>query len=260
MTLLHAIILGLIQGITEFLPISSSGHLLLVPYLLGWPASGLAFDVALNTGTFLAVIIYFFPVWWRLLVDGLIARKAKELRLLAALLVATIPAALIGFFAQPLIEQSLRKPAITATLLIVFAFVLWWAEKRATLKKDIDAITWRDALIIGLSQALALVPGVSRSGITMTSGLLLGLTKEDTAQFSFLLIAPISFGAAISQYSEVLHAPDLNVIAIGTLISFLVGLVTIHFLLTFIKKYGFAPYIWYRIVIGLLVLGIIAWR
>lgn len=260
MELLHTLILGIVQGITEFMPISSSGHLLLIPYLFGWGESGLAFDVGLNTGTFLAVIIYFFPIWWGLLVNGLIARKPRELKLLWVLIVATIPAALLGYFAQPIIENTLRNPEIAAVMLILFAFVLWWAEKRAKLTMELEHITWKEALLIGLSQALALVPGVSRSGSTMTMGLLLGLKKEDAAQFSFLLIAPISLGAVVNQYGAIIDAPNTTDIAIGTLVSFVVGLLTIHLLLSFIKKYGFAPYIWYRIIVGLVVLGVIWWR
>ncbi len=260
MELLHTLILGIVQGITEFMPISSSGHLLLIPYLFGWTQSGLAFDVGLNTGTFLAVLIYFFPVWWGLLVHGVIERKQRELTLIWILLVATIPAAIIGYFAQPVIEETLRNPMLAAIMLIVFGIILWLAEKGATLKKNLDQITWREALIIGLCQALALIPGVSRSGSTMTAGLALGLTKEDAAQFSFLLIAPISLGAVVNQYAAILDAPNTTEIAIGTLVSFVVGLLTIHLLLSLIKKYGFAPYVWYRILAGLAILGVIWWR
>src|SRR5262245_44798460 len=160
---MDTLLLGIIQGITEFLPISSSGHLLLIPYLFGWPPSGLAFDVALNTGTFLAVLIYFFPVWWGLVQKGVIARQPKELKLIGALLIATIPAALLGYFAQPLIENVLRQPVIVALMLIVFGGVLWLAEKKALLTKTVADLSGKEALVIGLAQALALIPGVSRS-------------------------------------------------------------------------------------------------
>lgn len=257
---MYAIILGIIQGLTEFLPISSSGHLILLPHFLGWQPSGLAFDVALNTGTFVAVLVYFFPVWWRLLTKGLIQRAPQELKLLSVLIVATIPAAILGFFFESIIEQTLRQPVIAALMLILFGLILYFAEKTAALKREIGNLTWKDALIVGLSQALALIPGVSRSGITMTSGLLLGLKKEEAAQFSFLLLAPISFGAALVEAKSVIAAPNTTEMAIGALVSFIVGMAAIHILLKWIKKYGFAPYVWYRVAIGVVFLLLIAFN
>jgi undecaprenyl-diphosphatase len=257
MSTAHAIWLGIIQGLTEFLPISSSGHLLLIPRLLHWPQDSLTFDVALNTGTFLAAFIYFFPKWWQLLTQGIIARRPKELRLIGYLLVATLPAALIGFAVQKWFADSLRQPILTAILLIVFAFVLWWAEATATLKKKMDNLSWRDSLIVGVAQCLALIPGVSRSGITMTAGLNMGLEKAEAAEFSFLLLAPISFGAAIVELPKVVHASDRGAMLIGALVSFLVGMAAIHLLLTWLKKYGFKPYVWYRIAAGIVFLALI---
>lgn len=257
---MEAVILGLIQGLTEFLPISSSGHLILIPYLLGWAPSGLAFDVALNTGTFAAVLIYFFPVWWGLLTRGLIGRQKKELNLFWALVIASIPAGLIGYFAKDAIELFVRQPAVAAIMLITFGLLLWWAEKTASLSRSLNAITLLDGLKIGLAQALALIPGVSRSGVTMTAGLRLGLTKEDAAQFSFLLIAPVSFGAALLELDSVIQAPNTTEMALGAFVSFIVGLIAIHFLLKFVKKYGFVPYVWYRLIVGLVFLGLIFYR
>jgi undecaprenyl-diphosphatase len=256
---MHPIILGIIQGLTEFLPISSSGHLLIIPYLFHWPPSGLTFDVALNTGTFIAVLLYFFPVWWGLLTKGLIQRQAKELRLLGLLLLATIPAAVIGYWGEPIIADTLRKPLIASIMLIGFGVVLYFAERVGTNKRDMNQLSWSEALIIGLTQSLALIPGVSRSGITITSGLLLGLTKEEATEFSFLLLAPISLGAAITQVPAVLQSSliEQHEMLIGTIVSFLVGIAAIHLMLRFIKKYGFAPYIWYRIVVGTIFLLLI---
>lgn len=250
----HAIILGIIQGLTEFLPVSSSGHLLIVPYLLGWAEWGLAFDVALNTGTFLAVLIYFFGVWWALLTKGLLQRQPRELKLIALLLAATVPAALIGYFGEAIIVSLLREPVIAAWMLILFGVILWVADRWAKLNRTIHDLTWKDALLIGVAQSLALVPGVSRSGVTMSAGLGLGLTREEAASFSFLLLAPISFGAAITQAQNVVESPDLGLMLMGTLVSFLVGMLAIHLMLKLLKQYGFKPYIWYRITAGIVFL------
>ncbi len=257
---MHAFILGLVQGITEFLPISSSGHLLLIPYVLGWPASGLAFDVALHAGTLLATVIYFFPKWWQLLTQGLIQRQPKELRLLGFLILATLPAAILGFFAGNAIENALRQPAIVALMLIIFALVLWAAERAAKLKQTMDQLTWKQSLFVGLAQTLALVPGVSRSGITITSGLVTGLTKEDATEFSFLLLAPITLGAVVTQGPKALQGADITPVIIGVITSFVAGLISIHFLLKFVKKYGFQPYIWYRLSVGIVFLVVVALR
>lgn len=259
MPLSHALLLGIVQGLTEFLPISSSGHLFLIPHLLGWSEQGLAFDVALNTGTFLAALIYFFPVWWKLLTKGLLQRQAKELKLLGYLILATIPAALVGLLAQHTIENTFRQPYIVATMLIVFGLILGWAERRARLNQTAEKLTWPQVLGIGVAQALALIPGVSRSGITMTAGLLNGLTKKEAAEFSFLLLAPISFGAALTQFHQIAGSP-LAPVLVGMITSFVVGLAAIHGLLTFVKKAGFAPYVWYRVVAGTIFLILLTVR
>lgn len=260
--MLQAVVLGIVQGLTEFLPISSSGHLLLFRELFGWEFGPyeLAYDVALNTGTFFAVLIYFFPTWWGLLTRGLLKRQGRELKLLGILIAATIPAALFGYFAQDAIETIFRQPAVAGITLVIFGLLLWVAERLAHLKKDIADISLKDALTIGVAQALALIPGVSRSGVTMTAGLSLGLKKEEAAQFSFLLLAPISFGAALLEADSVLAAPNTTEMAVGALVSFLVGIAAIHLLLSFVKKYGFAPYVWYRVIIGSLFLGLLLVR
>lgn len=257
---MEALILGLIQGLTEFLPISSSGHLLLIPYLLDWQPGGLTYDVALNTGTFGAVVVYFWPRWRSLVVGGILGRQKKEGRLLGLLAVATLPAAFAGYFGENAVVSYLRQPIVAASMLILFGLILGLAERAARLNRRIDELGWRGALAIGASQALALIPGVSRSGITMTSGLLLGLTKEAAAEFSFLLLAPISLGAAASQAASFLNAPNLTTMVQGTVVSFLVGLLAIHFLLRFLKQYGYRPYVIYRVAVGLLFLFLIAGR
>lgn len=252
--MLHSVILGIIQGLTEFLPISSSGHLLVIPYLFDWGESGLAFDVALNTGTFLAVLVYFAPTYWKLVVEGLIRRQKAELGLIGLLVLATLPAAAFGYWGEAFITDTLRQPLVAAVMLIVFGLILGYAEKVATNTRDMGHIGWKTALLVGVAQALALVPGVSRSGITMTAGLLAGMKKSEAARFSFLLVAPISFGAAIVEAPNVLAASNTTEMAIGTLVSFLVGLAAIHLLLKWVTKYGFKPYVWYRVIAGLVFL------
>lgn len=256
----HAVILAIIQGLTEFLPISSSGHLLTIPALLGWQSSGLAFDVALNTGTFFAVLIYFWRTWMNLIINGLLKRQSAELKLIGLLIVATIPAALIGYIAEPVIDSTLRQPVIAAVMLIVFGLVLGWAEKVAKLKDSVDGLTWGKALLIGFAQSVALIPGVSRSGITMTTGLLAGLKKEAAAEFSFLLLAPISFGAMIVEFNDMVNAPNRTEMLVGAGISFLVGMAAIHLMLSWVKKYGFKPYVWYRVILGVILLALLLAR
>jgi undecaprenyl-diphosphatase len=251
----NALILGVIQGLTEFLPVSSSAHLLLFPYIFNLVPQGLAFDVALHIGTFLAAFLYFSPTWWRLLTQGLIRGDAKDRQFLTYLILATIPAAIIGFFAESVIEETLRSPYLASIMLVVFGLILGWADKAGQKTKQIADLSWRSAVAIGFAQALALVPGVSRSGITMTAGLAQGLTQAQAAEFSFLLLAPISFGAALTQIPNILGAANTTEMAIGTLVSFVVGLLAINVLLRYVKKYGFAPYVWYRTIFGLAALG-----
>ncbi len=247
----HAIILGVIQGLTEFLPISSSGHLLIIPHLFHWPASGLTFDVALNTGTFVAVLIYFWRQWWALLWDGLVNGDKTQRQLLVNLIIATIPAALLGLLGEKIVTNYFRQPLLAAFMLVVFGVILYTVDKSARLKRSVGTITWKDALVIGLAQSLALVPGVSRSGITITTGLWRGLKREAATEFSFLLLAPISLGAAITQIPQVIHASNHGELLVGTVVSFVVGLLAIRLVFHYLKTYGFKPYIWYRIAAGL---------
>ncbi len=249
---MHPFSLGIIQGLTEFLPVSSSGHLLIVPALLGWPESGLTFDVALNTGTFLAAVCYFFPVWWDLLWGGLVKGNKEQRRTLGLLVLATIPAGLVGFVAQSFITGHLRLPVLAALMLIVFGLLLGYADRHKS-TGTIDTMTWRQALAIGCAQVLALIPGVSRSGITLTTGLFHGFSREEATRFSFLLLAPISFGAAVTQIPAFAHAPAQPMV-IGVVTSFLIGLAAIHFMLRFLQKYGLRPYVWYRVVAGVVFL------
>src|SRR5262245_65027852 len=209
----RAVALGVLQGLGEFLPISSSGHLIVVPWLLGWPDHGLAFDVALHVGTLLAVVYAFAGDWWRLLrgtLAGLSSGRpfaGPEGRLLGQLALGSIPGGLAGLLLDKWAESVFRSPALVAGTLAGMGLVLFAADRRATGSRgEVASISSRDALLIGLAQAAAIVPGVSRSGATISMGLLLGYRREEAARFSFLLATPITFGAALFKADDLAGA------------------------------------------------------
>ena len=272
MTIIQAVILGIVQGLTEFLPISSSGHLILVPWLFNWhflldnPDLNKTFDVALHLGTFVAVLVYF----WRE-VGQLIAAWVRSIgrrsladpmaRLAWLLLVSTIPAAVVGVVLESFIEDRLGKPWIIAVAMIVFAGVMYLIDHIAKLDRELDSLTWFDALLIGIAQALALLPGVSRSGITMMTGLLLRLDRESAARYSFLMSIPVIGGAAAYKALEVardgLPAGTTTPFLVGMLSAALSGLVAIWFVLAYLKRHNFNLFVAYRIVVGVAVLILI---
>jgi len=258
--MLKAIILGIVQGIGEFLPISSSAHLILVPYLFGWESSGMAFDIALHFGTLLAVLVVFFREWWSLFM-GAVKKitKGKESfdnRMFWYLVVATVPGALIGFLLDDIVENVFRtKIWLIATALAVMGVLIYlgdrWADKHYKIETDFKHITLKQALIIGLSQALAVIPGFSRSGTTILTARLMGLSKSAATKFTFLLSVPIIAGATI------LKLPDLAIgieTIIGVLVSFVVGLFAIKFLLSYIKKHDFSVFAIYRVAFAIIIL------
>jgi undecaprenyl-diphosphatase len=197
LTILQAVILGLAQGLGEFLPISSSAHLVLIPWLLRWTDPGLTFDVALHVGTLVAVVLYFWKDWWQLIIKGFTDVRSVKGRLFWYLVVATVPGAIAGFLLEKKAETLFRSPLLIAIMLILMGIFLYWSDHRSSKNMEMNNITFRTSLLIGISQALAIIPGVSRSGITMSTGLLMGLTREGAARFSFLLSTPIIFGAAV---------------------------------------------------------------
>ena len=263
MTALQAAILGLVQGLGEFLPISSSAHLVLVPWLFNWEDPGLTFDIALHLGTLIAVAIYFWRDWLRLLSKGFTDTKSPDGRLFWYLVLATIPGAAIGFLLEKHAETIFRNPALIAIMLILLGVILYWADRRGAKKTDVSHITLHTSFLIGLSQALAIIPGVSRSGITMTTALLLGMTREGAARFSFLLSAPIIFGAAAVKLPQIISNPALitgNFI-IGMVVSFVTGIASIGFLLRYVQTKTFLPFVWYRFVLGALIISVVVfWR
>ena len=275
MTLWQAVVLAIVQGITEFLPVSSTAHLALIPWLFHWKDPGLAFDVALHVGTLAAVAVYFFKTWVDLLLLAFGGRPvfvssnasvnlASELNgnraLLWFLMLATIPAAVAGWAFHEQAETSWRNPMVIAVAMIVVALIMAWGERTGRQRKDLGSVGLADSMWIGVSQALALVPGVSRSGITMTSGLFRDLRRETAARFSFLLATPIIAGAALK---ELLGFPNHRVppemqtpVVVGVLVSALVGYATIALFLKYLQFGTFKIFVYYRVIFGIIILAL----
>ena len=261
MTIFQAFILGLVQGLGEFLPISSSAHLYLVPWLFGWPYHGLTFDVALHLGTLLAVIAFFWRDWLTLITHGLTRGAAtksgaatQEGKMFWFIVIASIPGAIAGYFLEDAAETVFRQPALIAVMLMIMGGILYFADRFGRKQQAVEDIRWNQSVAIGLSQALSIIPGVSRSGVTISSGLLAGLTREGTARFSFLLSTPIVAGAGLLKIFD-FKPTDLSLpffIGIGT--SAIVGFLSIGLLLRWLKKSSFLPFVWYRLLLGAFVL------
>lgn len=250
MSIGEAVILGIVQGLGEFLPVSSSAHLVLVPWLMGWPYAGLTFDVALHLGTLLAVVCYFWRDWLVLLADGLRRAPTVEGRLFWYVVVATVPGALFGYFLEEQAETVFREPLLIGSMLMIMGVVLYLVDSRAPKTRKLGQMGLGDSILIGVSQALAIIPGISRAGITMTAGRFLGLQREAAARFSFLLSAPIIFGAGLVQLSKItpsqINAPFLT----GVLVSAVVGFLSIGFLLRYLTRHSFVIFVWYRLLLG----------
>jgi len=255
-TIWQAVVLGLVQGLGEFLPISSSAHLVLVPWLFRWPDPGLAFDVALHLGTLVAVVAFFWRDWLKLFLGACKGFRTKEGRLFWCLVLASLPGAAAGYLLEDYAETVFRTPELIAVMLILMGMILYLADRRGEKKTDIGRVTLWQSLLIGISQALAIIPGVSRSGITMTTGLLTGLTREGAARFSFLLSAPIIFGAGVVKMPELLTQPGMidAPFLVGVLVSALSGVASIGFLLRYVQTKDYLPFVWYRFLLGGVVL------
>lgn len=263
MTLFQVIMLALIQGITEFLPISSSAHLILPSALLGWPDQGLAFDVAVHVGTLLAVV-WFFRTDLMILVQSwttscITRRSTPESRLGWSIILATIPAGLAGLVFNDFIEDHLRSVLVIAITTILFGLLLGVADKGGTRSKSMAELNWRSALWIGIAQAVALIPGTSRSGITMTAALALGFDRVAAARFSFLLSIPIIFLSGAYKSIELMQLTNVPWLEIGlaTAISAITAYFCIQSFLAFVNRMGMMPFVWYRIGLGMLLLGIL---
>jgi undecaprenyl-diphosphatase len=264
---LRAVVLGVLQGAGEFLPISSSGHLIVLPFLMGWPDSGLAFDVALHLGTLAAVGFAFWRDWLRLLKGGLRGlSRGRPLadpnaRLLVYLALATLPGAVAGLLLDEWAETVFRSPALVALMMALMGVVLWLADRRAGSAAEGEVVSLRDALLIGLAQALAIVPGSSRSGATISMALFLGHKREAAARFSFLLALPITAGAALVKVPAlVASGAELRPVLVGMLAAAVSGFVAIRLLLRYVRTRSYAPFVWYRFAFAIVVLTVLFLR
>lgn len=249
---LAAAILGLVQGLTEFLPVSSTAHLILAQQALGLDPErfGLSFDVALHLGTALAVLLYFARTWIQLLVDLVQGRWLMP----ALVIVGTIPAAVLGVLLQSKVETTLRSPWFIVLGLVVGSIIFVLAERVATQRREMGALRWSDALIMGVAQAFALLPGISRSGITISAGLVRELTREEATRFSFLLATPVILGAGVKTLLDARKAETLfsepAVLAVGFVVSFLAGLAAVAFLLRFLRRHSLNWFVAYRLLLA----------
>jgi undecaprenyl-diphosphatase len=271
MNTFESVILGIIQGLGEFLPISSSGHLALVPWFFKFQDPGLAFDVALHIGTTIALIIFFWNDLVKITKAGVSSIFFKKIqtneldkKLFFLILVATIPGGILGFAFEDFFEKTFRHPLSIAFCLITFGIILQFCDKKNKSNKEISSLNFLQAFVIGLAQSLALIPGVSRSGITITSMLLLGLRREDAARFSFLISTPIILGAGLIKSRYILDfikdAHSLILFLGGFIASTIAGYFAIKFLLKFLLKNDFKVFMWYRIFIGALIIVLYFWK
>jgi undecaprenyl-diphosphatase len=284
MSLLQVILLAVVQGLTEFLPISSTAHLILVPWLAGWEDQGLTFDVALHAGTLVAVLAYFAREWWTMFRDlvrrvtgarfpaadpdpannmahPLPSTPEARLALLGILVVATIPGALAGYFLEDYAETVFRSPTLVAGQMLLITVVMWLADRRQTLARRMESVELRDGLWIGLAQAVAVVPGTSRSGITISTGLFRNLTREAAARFSFLLSTPIIGGAALLKGIEIWTegwpaGASAGDFIVGFVVSAVVGYAAIAFLLRYLQMRTLKIFVAYRLVLSVIILAV----
>ena len=267
-TVLQALVMGIVQGLTEFLPVSSSGHLVIVPYLFGWDdpfINSLAFSVMLHMGTLIALLVYFRADWVRLVPAGFAAIRDRSLqddpdrRLAWLLLAATIPAAIVGFLLNDLIETSFRQVGLVAVTLVIGGVILWLADHLSPRTKDIGDVTFPVAFAIGVAQALALIPGISRSGISISAGRVAGLDREAAARFSFLMATPVTLGAGIFEARKLLTgesgvAVEPLPLLVGLVAALIAGLLAIRFMLTYLRTRSLDIFVWYRFALAAVVL------
>ena len=263
MSIIQSILLGIIQGIGEFLPISSSAHLIIIPYLFNWSEHSLAFDVALHFGTLIAVLFVYFKDWWELFKGAfnkvVYKKNSFNNKMFWFLVLATIPGALIGKLFEEPIENILRSNYVIIAIalavmgILIFLGDKWAAKKYKNKETDFEHLTLKQTFIIGLSQALAVIPGFSRSGTTILTARLMGVSRSAAAKFTFLLSVPIIFGATILKLPDMItgFSPELIV---GIIVSAVVGVISIKFLLRYIKKHDFAIFAYYRVIIAIIVL------
>jgi undecaprenyl-diphosphatase len=276
MSIIQSIILGIMQGAGEFLPISSTAHLIIIPYLFHWPDPGLSFDVALHLGTLIALVAFFWKDWMEILFNfqysvfntlGIKSNKIPSARyyiqnssLLWLIIIATIPGVIFGLLLESKAEAAFRNPLLIAFTLGFVGLILFLADKYLTHKRTIKELNWKDSLLIGISQAIAIIPGVSRSGATITTGLWRGLSRVDAARFSFLLSMPIIFGAAVLKLPRLFsHGLSLELF-LGILFSAISGYLAIKYLLKFVERSSYRVFFWYRLGLALLIVIVYSLR
>jgi undecaprenyl-diphosphatase len=266
MPIYQAIVLAIVQGIAEFLPISSTAHLALFPWLLHWQDPGLTFDVALHAGTLVAVLLYFWRTWVDLAMAG-VGRGNRSDPIVQHnrlmfwyMMIATVPGGIAGLLFEKQAESELRSPFVIGAALILVGLLMWGGEKVANHTLQFNKVGFADALVVGVSQALAIIPGVSRSGITMTAGLFRGMSRETAARFSFLLSTPLIAGAALKKFLEIRHEglpADMRLpFGLGIIVAGLVGYVVIAFLIRYLERKTFKIFVVYRVAAGVLVLAL----
>ncbi len=265
-TILQAFILGALQGLAEFLPVSSSAHLALAPWAFGWKEPGLAFDVALHVGTLVALLWYFRAEWRRLLVAAWSLARTRRLQTpddhrVLFLVVATIPGAIAGKLLKHQAESVFRTPALTATALIAMGAILWLVDARARRNRAIDSMRWLDAVLVGCAQAFAIIPGVSRSGATITAGRAMGFDRTNAAVFSFLMSMPIIAAAAALELPAAVRESGVSLpLVVGVTTAGLSSWLAIAVLLRFVKTRGFGVFAVYRFLLGVAVFALLALR
>lgn len=251
----EATVLGAVQGLTEFLPVSSSAHLVIIPWFFSWRDPGLAFDVALHLGTLLALLLYYGREWLSML-ESLAGGNPEKRRLLGMLVVASLPGALVGLAFEKQAEALFRSPMLIAVATATLGVVLWFVDRVMSEARTMRDISYTDALLVGLSQALAIVPGVSRSGITITMARAMGIERADAANFSFLMATPIIAGAGLLESRKLLHSGLNAPVLVGFLAAAIFGLAAIAFLIRFVRARTYAAFAAYRILAALVIVAV----
>jgi undecaprenyl-diphosphatase len=269
MPIYQVVVLAIVQALTEFLPVSSTAHLVLIPWLFGWKDGGLTFDVALHAGTLVAVIIYFFQDWVQIIAQGFGLRIGRDQdlkqnrNLLWLLAVASIPIGIFGYLFDKQADTTWRQPYVIGTMLIVVGIVMWIAEKRRIGSKSMSTIQMSDGIAVGLAQAVSVIPGTSRSGATISAGLFRNMNRETAARFSFLLSTPAIAAAVAKKFWDV-HKEggipaDMKVpIVVGIAVSGVLGAIVIAFFLRYLRRSSLMPFVWYRIIFGIIVIALAA--
>jgi len=268
MSLIEATVLGIVQGLTEFLPISSTAHLILIPWLMGWKDPGLAFDVALHAGTLAAILIYFFRDWMQVLAQGLGLRSdgdpalSRNQGLLWLMVAATLPIGVFGYLFQHRAETVWRTPDVIAAMMIVIGLILWWADHVGRKQKDLGHLNFADSMAVGFAQVLSIVPGTSRSGVTIAAGLLRNLDRATAARFSFLLSTPAIGAAAAKDFYDLMKhqggiPADMRMaFLVGIVVSGITGCLVIRFFMNYLRRGTFTVFVAYRVIFGIMILAL----